>query len=57
MINGGSNKDKTKRKAYRTSLLRRRECLNPKLLTKINCHSLKTYNNCLSTKSGEIVIN
>ena len=57
MINGGSNKDKTKRKTYRTSLLRRRECLNPKLLTKINCHSLKTYNNCLSTKSGEIVIN
>ena len=31
-------------------------CLNPKPLTKINCHSQKMNNNCLSTKSDVIVI-
>ena len=31
-------------------------CLNPRPLTKINRHSIKMYNNCLSIKSGMIVI-
>ena len=30
--------------------------IHPKPLTKINRHSLKIYNNCLSTKSDVIVI-
>ena len=32
------------------------QCLNPKPLTKINRHSQKMNNNCLSSKSGVIVI-
>ena len=37
-------------------VFRQTYCLNSRPLTKINRHSIKMYNNCLSTKSGMIVI-